>query len=239
MAKAVIIYGPPGAGKGTQAELLERNFDFIHFDTGRYVERLVHSPEAEKNKILKREQVNFNTGKLMTPAWIIKISRAAALKIAKTGNSAVFSGSPRTLFEAFGDPPALTSPRRRRVGRKTKGLFEILLKLFGRENIFIIHLLIPPSVSTGRNQIRRVCSVCGLPAMRGNPSPRCLFCGGPMRTRTLDKASVIKIRLKEYRDRTFPILKKAKKIGIKIFEIDGKPLPYKVHRQIVKKIKLR
>ncbi|MBI2506518.1 MAG: nucleoside monophosphate kinase, partial [Candidatus Colwellbacteria bacterium] len=34
MRKAVIIMGPPGAGKGTQAELLANKFGLIHFDTG-------------------------------------------------------------------------------------------------------------------------------------------------------------------------------------------------------------
>jgi len=41
MKKVVIIFGPPGSGKGTQAELLARKFNFVHFDTGRYEENLL------------------------------------------------------------------------------------------------------------------------------------------------------------------------------------------------------
>jgi len=223
--KAVIIYGPPGAGKGTQAELLVRNFNFIHFDSGRFIEQLVHSSAADYDPILKREKINFDTGKLCTPSWVLKVSTKKTKQMAKSGYNIVYSGSPRTVYEAFGD-------------KKTKGLLEILIKIFGKENVFIVQLLVPPSVSMSRNKVRRICSVCGLPAMKNNFLTHCLFCGGVMRTRTLDKPSVIKVRLKEYQKRTYPILKGAKKMGIKIFKVDGKPLPYKVHQQIVKKLNL-
>jgi len=224
--KAVIIYGPPGAGKGTQAELLVRNFNFIHFDSGRYIEQLVHSPAADYDPILKREKINFDSGKLCTPSWVLAVIKTKTKQMAKSGYNIVYSGSPRTVYEAFGD-------------KKTKGLFEILIKIFGKENVFVIQLSVPPSVSMSRNKVRRICSVCSLPAMKGNLLSRCLFCGGLMRTRTLDKPSVIKVRLKEYRERTFPILKRAKKLGIRIFKINGVDLPYKIHQQIVKKLKLR
>ena len=62
LKRAVIIYGPPGSGKGTQAELLAKKFGFIHFDTGRYFEALLHSPETQKNPVLRRERKNFDNG---------------------------------------------------------------------------------------------------------------------------------------------------------------------------------
>ena len=48
---------------------------------------------------------------------------------------------------------------------------------------------------------------------------------------------MISIRLKEYRERTLPIILFLKKRGYKIAEIDGSPLPYKIHNNILTKLK--
>ena len=48
MNKAIIIYGLPGSGKGTQANLLADKLGLIHFDTGKYLERIVHDPANKK-----------------------------------------------------------------------------------------------------------------------------------------------------------------------------------------------
>ncbi|MEK7089865.1 MAG: hypothetical protein AAB920_03565, partial [Patescibacteria group bacterium] len=61
---------------------------------------------------------------------------------------------------------------------------------------------------------------------------------GPMRTRSLDNPEIIKVRLKEYRDRTYPIVAQMKKKGFSISKIDGEPLPYKVSDKVVKALKL-
>ncbi|KKU85302.1 MAG: hypothetical protein UY12_C0004G0001, partial [Parcubacteria group bacterium GW2011_GWA2_47_8b] len=42
--KVVVIYGPPGSGKGTQANLLAWTKNFIHFDTGKFLEQVVNDP---------------------------------------------------------------------------------------------------------------------------------------------------------------------------------------------------
>lgn len=226
MKKAIIIYGPPGSGKGTQAELLARKFNFIHFDTGRYLEELLRSKAALKDKILRREKNFFDRGILCTPSWVLKIVSQAVTTIGRSGAGIVFSGSPRTLFEAFGDS-------------KQKGLLAILDKIYGHQNILIIKLKVKPAISIQRNSHRLICSVCGLPALRWAKIKTCPFCAGPFRKRTLDKAAIIKIRLKEYEQRTSPLLKRAKKAHYHIIEINGEPKPYQVFADLVKKIKIR
>lgn len=238
MAKAIIIYGPPGSGKGTQAELIVRKFGFIHFDTGRYLEELLRSKAALKNPVLRREKNFFDKGILCTPSWVLKIVSEAVTRIGRSGASVVFSGSPRTLFEAFGDPPALTSSRRSRAGKKQNGLLATLDKIYGRKNILVVKLKVRPDSSIQRNSGRVVCSVCGLPALRWAKIKNCPFCAGPFRKRTLDKPEVIKIRLKEYKQRTYPLLARAKRIGYRVIEINGEPKPYRVFGNLVKKTKI-
>ncbi|MCP6720394.1 MAG: nucleoside monophosphate kinase [Patescibacteria group bacterium] len=224
--QAVIIYGPPGSGKGTQAELLVRKFSFIHFDTGRYGESLIYAPGAEKNTVLLRERENFETGKLFTPSWTLRIVSQATRRIAKAGFGIVYSGSPRTMFEAFGD-------------KNNKGLLSILIKLYGKKNIIVVELKVKSQTSIERNSKRVVCSVCGLPILASSKNKKCSFCAGPARKRTLDKPEIIKVRLKEYRERTYPILKKMRSLGFRIREINGEPSPYKVYEQVVRRLGLR
>ena len=224
--RAIVIYGPPGSGKGTQAELLTRKFNFIHFDTGRYLEGIYRDPKRQKNPLISREKKLFDSGKLNTPAWVLKVVSGATRRIAKAGFGIVYSGSPRTIFEAFGD-------------RKHKGLLSTLIKLYGKKNIIVIKLNVKSQTSIRRNSRRVVCSVCSLPILAGSKSKKCSFCAGSARKRTLDKPEIIKVRLKEYRERTYPILRKVKSRGFKVKEINGEPAPYKVHKQVIKVLSLK
>ena len=184
MEKAIIIYGAPGAGKGTQAELLAKRYNFIHFDTGRFLEALVNSPEARKDKVLKREKASFDSGKLMTTSFVLDVMKKKTEGIWKGGYSVVFSGSPRTITEAFGD-------------KKTEGLLSFLSKTYGKKNITIIQLKTTDKESLKRNSARFVCGVCGLPRLADAGGNKCAFCAGALRRRTLDAPKVILERIKE------------------------------------------
>src|SRR3989344_4691585 len=73
--KAVILYGPPGGGKGTQANLLSRLSGFVHFDTGQYIEELLLDPISEKDSILEREIVVVLCAlSVANPSYILVLS---------------------------------------------------------------------------------------------------------------------------------------------------------------------
>ncbi|KKM17747.1 hypothetical protein LCGC14_1672620, partial [marine sediment metagenome] len=63
---------------------------------------------------------------------------------------------------------------------------------------------------------------------------RCAFCSGPTRKRTLDDPEIIKVRLKEFADRTYPIIEGMESRGYTVKRIDGLPAPYKVHESVMK-----
>lgn len=224
MKKVILIYGAPGAGKGTQADLLAKKMGYYHFDTGKYIEQVVYDPEKLKNKIVQRERKIFDSGVLCTPSWVLKIVGEKSIELAKAGIKVVFSGSPRTLFEAFGD-------------KKNKGLINILEKGFGKKNIGILYIEVKPGDSVFRNSNRAVCSVCGAPVLyKENGVQTCPFCDAPLKRRSLDTPETIKVRLQEYKNRTRPVLEELKKKGYKINVIDGKPAPFKVFEEVKKKI---
>ncbi len=223
--KAIIIWGPPGSGKGTQAELLARNFGFVHFDTGRFLERFYLDKKALKDPIIRKEKKLFDKGFLNTPSFVLKIVSDATKRIGKGGLGVVYSGSPRTLFEAYGD-------------KKNKGLLETLKDLYGKENVHVIRLLVKDDVVTKRNIARKVCSLCGLPKLAHAHGDRCVFCDAPLRTRSLDDPTVMKKRLEEYKGRTFPIIEKMKKEKYHIHKINGEPMPFEVFFSVKKALKL-
>ena len=223
----IIIYGPPGSGKGTQAKLLADKFGLIHFDTGKYIEQVVHDLKNKKNKAIQKQRELFDSGILCNPSWVLKIVSEKTRQLAKIGFGIVFSGSPRTLYEALGN-------------KNQSGLIDVLEKNYGRENVFVFNVDISDKNSIKRNGNRLMCSVCGIQLLATFKDvgrlKMCPFCGGKLYRRILDKPEIIKVRLKEYRERTLPIQKELKKRGYKIININGEPLPEKVFQAIFKKL---
>ncbi|MFH1192907.1 MAG: nucleoside monophosphate kinase [Candidatus Jorgensenbacteria bacterium] len=224
--QAVILFGPPGSGKGTQAELLARRFPFIHVDSGRMIENAVHAPGAERDPVLRAQRKNFDTGKLCDPAWYLKLVKETARRIADMGSSVVFSGAFRTYQETFGE------------GRE-RGLLAALAKFYGEKNVHVVMLNIRPATTLKRNTKRKICAVCGFQQLPGATHPRCLFCDGPMRVRSLDNPNVIRERLKEYHARTSPIVAALKKHGVRVTKINGEPAPYLVFESVSRALGLK
>jgi len=223
--QAAIIYGPNGAGKGTQANLLAWKKGFIHFDTGKYLEQFVHEPKNQNDPVVQEERKNFDTGLLCSPPFVLKLVREKTQEVSRAGFGIVYSGSPRTIYEAFGDG-------------QTEGLIATLEKEYGKANIKPFFLEIDPKESIKRNKVRLVCSKCrtGVMYVEGERHTMCPICGGPLEQRTVDKPEVLETRIKEYTERTLPILKGLEGRGYKIIKIDATPLPYKVHEEILRHI---
>ena len=220
-----MVYGPPGAGKGTQANLLANKFGLIHLDTGKYLESVVHDPGNQRDAFIDQLRHDFDTGKLLDPAWVYKIVKERTQKIADSGFGIVYSGSPRTYPEAF------------ELEDGTHGLVSVLERLYGRDNVYPILLTVQPATSIHRNSNRLICSICETAVMyHEHATPEfCPLCGGLFKRRTLDAPETIKVRLQEYEHRTAPIIGGLKERGYEVTAIDGEPLPYEVFQAITSK----
>lgn len=218
---AIVIYGLPGSGKGTQANLSANTFGLVNFDTGRHLESLWYDPKRQKEALVKKERKLFEEGKLNTPSFVLREVKKAVQKTAAMCLGIVFSGSPRSMYEA-------------------ERLVPLLEKLYGRKKVFFFFLDIDPRDSVLRNTKRRLCSICRTPLLATYyPSKKPLYCpacAGSLYKRTLDRADIILRRIEEYENRTAPILQYLKKRGSKIMKINGRPEPYKVFRRIERHI---
>jgi adenylate kinase len=218
--KIVILYGFPGAGKDTQAEILEESLDFSQISSSKLIEEKIFNPELQNDPVIKKERELYEKGVLCTPEWVTKIINDKVAEMHAEKRSPVFSGSPRTLYEAENEIPYWES-------------------IYQKEKIFIFLIKISEDTSIFRNTHRRVCSICRHPIIYSEENKSitiCPMCGGVLKKRLLDTEELMQTRVKEYKERTEPIFVYLKNKGYKIFEIDGEVSPNEVAKQIIKNI---
>jgi len=132
--RAIIIIGPPGAGKGTQAKFVADHIGGVWYDTGSKIrERLARGEQLAEGYV-------YSTGKLLDPNATLRMVIGDVREVFATQKSIVFSGSPRSITEAFGSGEG--------------GLMHLLHDTYGMENVFVFHILIPVEESIKRNTQR-------------------------------------------------------------------------------------
>ena len=193
MALNLVMIGPPGAGKGTQAVRLCRQYGIPKVSTGDMLREAVHAGSA-----LGREVKDIiGAGRLVSDEVIIAVVRE---RLAKPDTAAgfVLDGFPRTVAQA-------------------RALDEILE---GRGPLVVVVFEVPEAALMQRLTWRRVCEDCGasyggvdvpeLTEQRGSEGPvesgRCRKCGGPLVQRPDDNAAVIRDRLKVFTSQTAPLV---------------------------------
>jgi adenylate kinase len=223
--------GPPGSGKGTQAELLAEKLNLDYPETAKIGEERIK--KAKKGEYIEVEGKKFyfdeqrklwEKGKLWDPPFITYLMKEKIRAISNKGKGIVFAGSPRTLYEG-------------------KEIIPLLKKLYGSKNIMIILLDISAKETIWRNSHRRICELMRHPILSTKKEflklKYCPLDGSKlMKRKGLDKPETIKVRLKEYKERTFPLIEYFKKNGFKVKKIDGSPPPADVFENILKAIKI-
>ena len=227
--KVIILMGPPGSGKGTQAILLAEKFDLYHLETSKLIERkIVEAKKGDfveiesKKYFLEKEKKLWKRGILCSPPFVTYLIKEKIKELAKEKKGIVFSGSPRTLYEG-------------------EEIIPLLKKLYPSENIKIVLLKLEPEESIWRNSHRRICELMRHPVLYNKETTKLTLCpldGSKLIKREgLDDPEIIKIRLKEYQERTFPLVDYFKKENLKVKEVDGSPPPAVVFKKILKILK--
>lgn len=215
--RAILFIGPPGAGKGTQAEALVSRFpEYQHFDTGHVIEKILTDPRNQDDPVIRSERERFEKGLLNTSSWTEETIREGVRRIATAGQGIVLSGAPRTREDV-------------------EFLVPLLGEVYGEGTIAVIHLVVKNETSIFRNTHRRVCKRCAsaLPwSIENEKLTYCPICGGELATRSLDNAKAIELRLREYLHCTETIFPYLEALGIPIFEVNGERAPSEVSEDI-------
>jgi len=213
-SRAIIIFGPPGAGKGTQASGLVEEFGFDYIATGDILREAI----AQKTPLGQKASEYMNRGQLVPDEVMIPIVEER-LSAGSRGNGFLLDGFPRTVRQA-----------------------EMLEEATSRNGIAIdkaIYLKTSREVIVQRLSGRRVCPKCGATYHVKNIPPRvpgvCDKCSTALVQREDDQEEAIVRRLEEYERQTADVIDYYRKKGI-LTEIDG-DLPVEVsYPQIVKLI---
>jgi adenylate kinase len=212
----ILLLGPQGSGKGTQAELLEKKYGMQYFEAGKILRSIAKSDNPQ-GKVVRE---SLEKGQLVPDEFTRLIAWDFINKHNKD-RGFIFDGYPRSLLQY-------------------EHLEDMLMK-FGKKIDRVVFIEISEAESVKRLSARRTCDKCGeIYNLITNPSPagdnKCP-CGGNLVHRADDQPEAIKTRLQIYREKTLPILEKAKQEGI-LLEVNGERSIETIHEEIATKLGL-
>ena len=195
----ILLLGPPGAGKGTQAKRLEERYGMVQLSTG----DMLRAERASGSALGKQVQAIMDAGKLVSDDIMIALiaHRIAGLK----GKGFILDGFPRTVPQAEA--------------------LDRMLKESGIGVDYVIELTVDEAALIDRISGRFSCSKCGASYHDRYHRPKqegvCDVCGSRDFTRRPDdNAETVKARLAAYREQTAPILPYYRAKGV-LRSIDG------------------
>lgn len=195
----IILMGPPGAGKGTQAEFIKAAFPIPHISTGDMFREAVGNGTAMGMEAKKY----MDAGKLVPDEVTIGVVEERLVK-ADCEKGFLLDGFPRTIPQA-------------------EALDKVLAGM-GKKVDLALNISVDDDILLARMSGRVSCEQCkAVYNTRFNPSAKegiCDKCGGKLVQRADDKEETVKNRLKVYMDQTAPLLDYYDKQG-SLKSIDG------------------
>jgi adenylate kinase len=181
----LILLGPPGAGKGTQAQKIVERYQIPQISTGDILRKAV----KEGSPLGKKVKGFMDQGQLVPDEVVIEIIEER-LKASDCRQGFILDGFPRTLPQAEA--------------------LQVLLGRIGKSVEHVINIEVEPEQLVRRLTGRRTCRNCGaMFHVQFHPSLRegvCDRCGGALYQRDDDQEATIRTRLREYEKLTAPLI---------------------------------
>ena len=196
----ILLMGPPGAGKGTQAVKLVEKFSIPQISTG----DMFRAAVKEGTELGKKAKACMEAGTLVPDEVTVGIVRE---RLAKDDckNGFILDGFPRTVEQAEE--------------------LQKILKELGKSLTKVLNIHVPAEHLIERAVGRRICKTCGATYhVKFNPSKKdevCDNCGGQLYQRADDNEETMKKRLSVYEESTRPLVDYYKRLGV-YAEIDGR-----------------
>ncbi|MCJ7567809.1 MAG: adenylate kinase [Anaerolineales bacterium] len=195
----LILLGPPGSGKGTQAERLCKELNLPHVASG----DLFRDHLKRETELGVLAQSYIDKGQLVPDDVTISMVKER-LSRSDCREGTLLDGFPRTLAQA----EALDS----------------ILQELGQQLTGVLFIAVPDDVLIERLSGRRICRNCQTPYHILFSPPRavqtCDLCGGELYQRDDDQAETIKARLEVYQKQTAPLIENYKAADL-LYEVDG------------------
>ncbi len=196
----IILFGPPGAGKGTQAKRIEEEFGLVQLSTGDMLRAAIKNgePLGQEAKAL------MDAGSLVPDSLMISLI-ADRMERADCAKGVILDGFPRTVPQAEA--------------------LDVMLNSKGKQLDAVIVLKVDEQALIERVSGRFTCAQCGAgyhDSFKPTQKPGiCDKCGGTQFTRRADdNAEAMKTRISVYRQQTEPVIPYYAAEGI-LHEVDG------------------
>lgn len=210
----ILMLGAPGSGKGSQSELIVRDYSLVQISTGDLLRHAVSNKTKEgvlANSYMSRGE--------LVPDELVLGLLSLRMHNPDCRNGVIFDGFPRNVKQAE--------------------MLDKILQTGGKKIDLVINIESPFDVLQKRLTARRLCDKCGRGYnMISNPPKgvKC-DCGGNIITRSDDNESVIKNRLEVYLSSTKPLIEYYTKKGV-LVNVDGDrdiSVIYKDLNELIKK----
>lgn len=227
--QVLILFGPPGSGKGVQATLLSERLNLYHLEPSKIIEGYVMT--AKKGDFIRvkgeryflvKEKKFWETGKLCTPVVVNFWLKNKIEELVRLKKDLLIEGAPRDLIQA-------------------KEIIPFIKKLYGPKNIKVVFLEISAEETIWRNSHRRICQLMRHSILYSPETQNLKYCpldgSRLIKRKGLDDPKTIKVRLKEYKEKTLPVIRYFEKEKLKVKTVDGSPPPAEVFKTILKLVK--
>ena len=210
----LILLGPPGAGKGTQAANIIETFSIPHISTGDIFRKNI----KEGTELGKKAKEYMDRGELVPDTLVVEIVEDR-LKAEDCKSGFLLDGFPRTVFQAEA--------------------LDKVLENMGAGLDYVINVVVDPELLVERAVGRRICRDCGSTYhIKYNPPKEesvCDKCSGELYQRSDDNADTVTNRIRVYMDETSPLIEYYRVKG-NLINVDGQQDIDKVFDDILKAI---
>ena len=211
----IVILGPQGSGKGTQAQKLAQKLDLEHIDMGKFLREVAKMDTPLGKEVYKIQNIT----KTLVPAKILEEVFTIKLNDIPREKGIVFDGFPRNYDQTE--------------------YFEKSMKDFGRQADEVFYIKLSPEESLKRISKRRICQKCKKSFILGvdikDEKDKCPACGGEIIQRADDTAEGVKKRLEVFNQETLPVIEYYRGKN-KLVEIDGNQSIPEVYEEILSKL---